>query len=37
MRPRLLASDFFFDFVALYGCIGADGAFTDAAIASCPG
>ena len=28
--------DFFFDFVALRGCIGADGAFTVAAIASCP-
>jgi hypothetical protein len=28
--------DFFFDFVALRGCIGADGAFTIAAIASCP-
>ena len=28
--------DFFFDFVALRGCIGADGAFTVVAIASCP-
>jgi len=28
--------DFFFDFVALRGCIGADRAFTIAAIASCP-
>ena len=28
--------DFFFDFVTLRGCIGADGAFTVAAIASCP-
>jgi hypothetical protein len=28
--------DFCFDFVALRGCIGADGAFTVAAIASCP-
>jgi hypothetical protein len=27
--------DFCFDFVALRGCIGADGAFTVAAIASC--
>ena len=28
--------DFFFDFVGLRGCIGADGAFTIAAVASCP-
>ena len=28
--------DFCFDFVALRGCIGADAAFTVAAIASCP-
>ena len=36
LRPRSACVDFFFDFVALRGCIGADGAFTVAAIASCP-